>query len=211
VRTILRLFGLGVGCVENVMAGAGAWGRRCRCGKAEHGGSARPGASCNFFRTPNAPPMSESLARTDPAALPGRDLPAPATGTGTTPLALPHAATRLDRIQAQTETLVESVKEWAELRIKLTQTELEQKAQLKINQMVWARAVPLLLISLAAMFLLITIALGLGWLLGHTFWGFLIVTVALMSSAGGVAYFNRATLRNLSEEADVDLSITSHV
>ncbi|MBE2185754.1 MAG: phage holin family protein [Rhodothermales bacterium] len=155
--------------------------------------------------------MSESLARTDPAALPGRDLPAPATGTGTTPLALPHAATRLDRIQAQTETLVESVKEWAELRIKLTQTELEQKAQLKINQMVWARAVPLLLISLAAMFLLITIALGLGWLLGHTFWGFLIVTVALMSSAGGVAYFNRATLRNLSEEADVDLSITSHV
>lgn len=163
--------------------------------------------------------MPEPPARTDADASPDRDLPVPASTpasravaalSGAMPLALPPAGTRLDRIQEHTEALVDSVKDWAELRIKLAQTELEQKAQIKINQMVWARAVPLLLIGIAALFLLVTVALGIGWLLGRTFWGFLIVTVALIVAAGGIAYFNRATLRNLSEGAEVDSSTTSH-
>lgn len=164
--------------------------------------------------------MPEPPARTDssvrsgsalPEATPSADARAVAALAGPVPLALPPVGTRLDRIQEHTEALVDTVKDWAELRIKLAQTELEQKAQVKINQMVWARAVPLLLVGIAALFLLVTLALGLGWLLGHAFWGFLIVTVILVVSAGGVAYFNRATLRNLSEGAEVDVSTTSHV
>lgn len=125
------------------------------------------------------------------------------------PLALPPAGNRLDRVQEHTQALVETVKDWAELRIKLAQTELEQQVQKKVNQMVWTRAIPLILIGIAGLFLLVTVALGLGWWLGQNFWGFLIVTLLLIAAAGVIAYVKRDQLPSITDGADVDPEKTS--
>jgi len=149
-----------------------------------------------------------SSAGTDLAALPP-DARAVAALSGAMPLALPPHGTRLDRVQEHTTALVETAKEWAELRIKLVQTEVEEKVQAKVNQIIM-RAIPLALIGLAGAFLLLTIALGLGWWLGHAFWGFLIVTLVLVLAAGVVAFINRKTLPNPLAGAEVDTETASH-
>jgi Flp pilus assembly protein TadB len=78
-----------------------------------------------------------------------------------------------------TQQLVEDLKTWVDLRIKLVRVDLEEQIQSKANEV--ALAVTLAVVAfLAVVFGLTTAALGLGAWLGHPAWGFLIVTVLLV-------------------------------
>lgn len=89
-----------------------------------------------------------------------------------------QSAGRLDRITDQTRGLVDDVKEWVDLRIRLVQMDLEEKFETAANQAVLA----LVLAGIGAtsiFFALVAAAFGLGQLLGHTAFGFLAVSVVL--------------------------------
>lgn len=85
---------------------------------------------------------------------------------------------RLGRIAGQTRGLVEDLREWIDLRIDLAVLELEERVDDFRNEV--ALGITLAFFGFfAALFVFTTAALGLGWLLGHPFWGFLIVSVLL--------------------------------
>ena len=86
---------------------------------------------------------------------------------------------KMQRIAAHTQGLFEDLREWIDLRIDLAILEVEERLDQTKNDI----ALGLILAIFgffAALFALTTIALGVGWLLGHPFWGFLAVTVALI-------------------------------
>lgn len=85
---------------------------------------------------------------------------------------------RLGRIAGETRGLVEDLREWIDLRIDLAVLELEERVDEFRNEV--ALGITLAFFGFfAALFVFTTVALGLGWLLGHPFWGFLIVSVLL--------------------------------
>ncbi len=85
----------------------------------------------------------------------------------------------LGRIAGHTQGLVEDLREWIDLRIDLAILEVEEKVDNLQNQI--ALGLTLAFFGFfAALFVFVTVALGLGWVLGHPFWGFLIVSVALV-------------------------------
>ena len=89
---------------------------------------------------------------------------------------------RMKRIATHAQGVVADLRKWVDLRIDLAVLDLEDKLDERLN----AVAVGIIIAvfgGLAAFFTLITIALGLGWLLGHPFWGFLIVTAGLGATA----------------------------
>lgn len=107
------------------------------------------------------------------------DRPPPLPGTPIPPdRRLPDGRGKIERITDQSKGLVDDITSWVELKLKLTQLEVQQKVEGKINEVV-VKVIPLVFLALAGLFLLVTAALGLGWWLGHPFWGFLIVTVVL--------------------------------
>lgn len=118
-------------------------------------------------------------------------------------LALPPHGGKLERIEQHTKGLVDDAKEWVELRVKLAQAEVETFVQKKVQTLVM-RMVPLIAGAIGGLFLLVTIALFLGWWLGHAAWGFLIVTVLLLGVAGFLLYKNRDTLENPLQGAEVE-------
>lgn len=86
---------------------------------------------------------------------------------------------KLGRIAGHTQGLVEDLREWIDLRIDLAILEMEEKVDTIRNEV--ALGVTLAFFGFfAALFVFTTAALGLGWLLGHPFWGFLIVSVVLL-------------------------------
>ena len=98
-----------------------------------------------------------------------------------------HAAApsqgRLQRLQAESSELVQDVKDWVELRIDLVRAEVQESIAAQIDgkkAAVLALVVPGVVGALGGLFLLVTLALFLGWWLGHAAWGFLIVTVLLL-------------------------------
>jgi hypothetical protein len=102
---------------------------------------------------------------------------------GTTPQPasrqLPSGKNSVQRITDQSKGLVDDLKSWVDLRIKLAQVEVEQRIQAKVNEIA-LRIAPIIVGALGGLFLLVTLALGLGWWLGQNFWGFLIVTLLLL-------------------------------
>jgi hypothetical protein len=159
---------------------------------------------------PVRPPLAASLTngedRRDDEPLPDDALlPADAalTGRAALPIALPPHGGRVQRVQQHVTGLAEDVREWVELRIKLAQAEAETFVQKKVHTIVM-RTIPLVVAGLAGLFLLITLALFLGWWLGHAAWGFLIVTLLLLTVAGVLMYRNRDTLENPLEGAHMD-------
>lgn len=85
---------------------------------------------------------------------------------------------KLERIAGHTQGLVEDLREWIDLRIDLAVLELEEKVDDLQNQI--ALGITLAILAFfAGLFGLTTLALGVGWALGHPFWGFLAVFVAL--------------------------------
>jgi len=86
---------------------------------------------------------------------------------------------KMRRIAAHTQGLFEDLREWIDLRIDLAILEVEERIDEAKNGI--ALGVTLAIFAFfAALFTLTTIALGVGWLLGHPFWGFLAVSVALI-------------------------------
>ncbi len=85
----------------------------------------------------------------------------------------------MDRIAAHTQGLFTDLREWIDLRIDLAILEVEERIDELKNQV--ALGITFALFGFfAALFSLTTVALGVGWLLGHPFWGFLAVSVALI-------------------------------
>jgi len=86
---------------------------------------------------------------------------------------------KLSRIAGHTQGLMKNLREWIDLRIDLAILEVEEKVDSLRNDV--ALGITLAFLGFfAALFVLTTVALGLGWLLGHPFWGFLIVSTVLV-------------------------------
>ncbi|MFB6098509.1 MAG: phage holin family protein [Salinibacter sp.] len=92
---------------------------------------------------------------------------------------------KMRRIAAHTQGLFEDLREWIDLRIDLAILEVEERIDEAKNDL--ALGVTLAFFGFfAVLFTLTTIALGVGWLLGHPFWGFLAVSVALILIVAGL-------------------------
>lgn len=86
---------------------------------------------------------------------------------------------KLRRIAAHTQGLLTDLRTWIDLRLDLAILEVEERIDELRNEL--ALGATLALFGLfAALFSLATVAIGVGWLLGHPFWGFLAVSVALI-------------------------------
>lgn len=86
---------------------------------------------------------------------------------------------KLRRIAAHTQGLFSDLREWIDLRIELAILEVEDRIDEAKNE--FALGITVAIFGFfAALFSLTTVALGVGWLLGHPFWGFLAVSVALI-------------------------------
>lgn len=86
---------------------------------------------------------------------------------------------KMNRIAAHTQGLFTDLREWIDLRIDLAILEIEERIDDFKNEV--ALGITFALFGFfAALFSLTTVALGVGWLLGHPFWGFLAVSVALI-------------------------------
>lgn len=98
---------------------------------------------------------------------------------------LPGGRNKVERLSAQTRGLAEDMKSWVELRIKLLQAEIQDRIQSKVNESI-IKIAPALAAALTGLFALVTIALFLGWWLGHPAWGYLVVTALLALATGGL-------------------------
>lgn len=86
---------------------------------------------------------------------------------------------KVNRIAAHTQGLFADLREWIDLRVDLAILEVEERLDAFKNDL--ALGITIAVFALfAAFFSLTTVALGVGWLLGHPFWGFLAVSVALI-------------------------------
>ena len=92
-------------------------------------------------------------------------------------------AKKVERIAQQSKGLIDDVKDWIDLKITLVELEIREKVKARQEDAITYALVGFLAV-LALVFLLITVALGLGAWLGHPAWGFLIVTGILAGVAG---------------------------
>lgn len=95
------------------------------------------------------------------------------------PLADSPREGKLGRIAGHTRGLVDDLREWIDLRLDLAILELEERVD-DLRNGVALGLVLAFFGFMAALFVLTTVAIGLGWALGHPFWGFLIVTILLV-------------------------------
>ncbi|ABC46314.1 hypothetical protein SRU_1877 [Salinibacter ruber DSM 13855] len=85
----------------------------------------------------------------------------------------------MSRIASHTQGLFADLREWIDLRVDLAILEMEERLDAFKNDLALGLTVAVFAFF-AAFFSLTTVALGVGWLLGHPFWGFLAVSVALI-------------------------------
>ena len=112
-------------------------------------------------------------------------------------------AGKLDRVSQHARGLVQEIGEWAELRVKLVQVDLQEKLEEKKIQIGLGVAMGLLAFF-GLLFLLTTIALGLGAWLGHPAWGFLIVSVLLFVIVGVLQMIMKKKVAGVSEKVGVE-------
>lgn len=131
---------------------------------------------------PNRPTLpvspTEPSPTLDPAAVPVNER-----------YQLPPHQSKVERIGDHMAALSADLRDWTELRIALVQRKVEGVVGImeRLQHLSEAAklAVPgIVLLLLGALFLLVTIALGLGAWLGHPGWGFLIVTLTLILVGG---------------------------
>lgn len=108
------------------------------------------------------------------------------TATGDGPPADRPQGGKLGRIAGHTHGLVEDLREWIDLRVDLAILEVEEKVDALRNEVALGLTMAFFGFF-AALFVFTTVALGLGWLLGHPFWGFLIVSVLLLAVVATLA------------------------
>ena len=124
----------------------------------------------------------ESPLRVTPTPSPSEKPASDEHDAGTT-VVTEEPKTRVGRLGKQLSGLGEDVKEIAELRLALAKAEITEQVDYGVG-VAKQSSVAGVLALLGLFFLLVSIGLGLGWLLGHMFWGFLIVTGLLLSGAG---------------------------
>lgn len=130
---------------------------------------------------PGSPPLPPA-----PPGTPGPPLQPPIPETHQLP---PHR-NKLGRMIDHAAAVSADLREWVELRIALVQRQVLDKRDevlAKKDEVVDIAkvGVPAALLALYLLgFVLLTLAIGLGWLLGHPFWGFLIVTLLLLVVVG---------------------------
>ena len=98
---------------------------------------------------------------------------------GAPPAQQPVSGNKVERVAQHTQHLVQDLKQWIDLRIKLMRLEVEQRIESKANEVLLGIIVAAFGI-LAGVFGLVALALGFGAALGHPAWGFLIVTLLLV-------------------------------
>lgn len=91
---------------------------------------------------------------------------------------LPSGKSPVQRITDQSKGLVDDLKAWVELRIQLVKAEVRQEVKAKAEEIL-LQVIAVVVAAIGGLFLLVTLALFIGWALGHPAWGFLIVTVLL--------------------------------
>jgi hypothetical protein len=91
----------------------------------------------------------------------------------------PSRSGKLERIAGHTRGLFDDLREWIDLRLDLAILEIEEQVDELRNEVALGLTLAFLGFF-AALFVFTTVALGLGWLLGHPFWGFLIVSGTLL-------------------------------
>jgi uncharacterized membrane protein YqjE len=99
---------------------------------------------------------------------------------------LPPGGSRFDRVSEHGQALFENFKEWIEWRIELARIEAQERID-REKQKLTLIAIAGVLGALAGFFALTALALAIGWVFGHPFWGFLILFVLL--SLGALIFF----------------------
>ena len=120
---------------------------------------------------------------------------------------LPPHQTKLDRVVGHVAALSEDLREWTELRIDLAKRQIEGvQAQIERFQHYADAArffLPAALLGVTAVFFVfITVALGIGELVGSAALGFLITTVLLAVVAGILGWLGLKSVRRAQERAD---------
>ena len=93
---------------------------------------------------------------------------------------------KIQRLSRETRGLVDDVKSWVELRMTLTQMDVEDRIDARINRAITGATVAAIGL-LGVAFALVAAALALGSWLGHTGWGFLVVAGVLLLITGLLA------------------------
>ncbi len=122
---------------------------------------------------------------------------------------LPTTANKLERISQHTKGLFDEITGWVDLRVKLVQVDLQEQFETKKIQIALGAAMGLLAFF-ALMFLLTTIALGLGALFGHPAWGFLGVTVLLVIIIGVLYMVMNRKVQGVEKKVSVEEEHLSH-
>ncbi len=91
----------------------------------------------------------------------------------------PESSGKIRRLSRETRGLVEDVKSWVELRMTLTQMDVEDRIDARLNRAIVGTVVAAVGF-LGLTFALVAGALALGSWLGHVAWGFLIVAGLLL-------------------------------
>lgn len=97
----------------------------------------------------------------------------------------PAPLSKVERMTEETKGLVGDLTSWVELRLKLTQLEVEERVEARLNDLI-IKVIIGVVAGIAGLFALITLALAIGAWLGHPAWGFLVVTVLLLLVAGAL-------------------------
>lgn len=119
------------------------------------------------------------------------------------------SARKIDRMARQTRELGDAVAEWLELRVALVRAEVEEEVNRRLNEAV-RRMIVAAIVGTAGVFVLVTAALALGRWLGHSVWGFAVVSGVLLAVAFLVAAtFPQKKLVSLDPSASSDADSTS--
>ncbi len=86
---------------------------------------------------------------------------------------------KLQRVTQETRGIVEDLREWTDLKIDLAVREINDSLDDAASQLVLGITLAVVAFF-TGLFGLTTVAIGIGWALGHMFWGFLIVFVILL-------------------------------
>lgn len=120
---------------------------------------------------------------------------------------LPSGRNKVERISDQTKGLFDDFTSWVELRLKLFQAEIQEKVESKVNETV-IKVAPFVAAAIGGFFALVTLALFLGWWLGHPAWGFLCVTL-LFALITGVLLARKKRLEKRQEDGDRDRTLAA--
>lgn len=154
---------------------------------------------------PAVPPPPPPPGAPPPSTLPARiEHPSPTLEPGARPVSesrmLPPHQSKMERVTGHLAALSADLREWTELRVDLVKRQIEG-VQAKIERFEhYVEAadllVPAAVLGLTALFfLLVTIALGLGALIGSVWGGFAILTLLLVVAAGVFGWLGMRKVR----------------